>query len=136
MTRAFADSSYWIARLDRKDALHAQAIKLGARLHGCRVYTSQMVLVEVLNFVAEAGEQARTRAALAAEIAARDPQFVVVEQSAKQFRDAVAAYVKRGDKSWSLTDCASLLIIEQHGIRDVLTHDHHFEQMGYRALLR
>lgn len=40
------------------------------------------------------------------------------------------------DKGWSLTDCASCLIMNADSINEALTHDRHFEQMGFRALLR
>ena len=45
-------------------------------------------------------------------------------------------FSERLDKEWSLTDCASFLVMQGKGIQDALTHDHHFEQMGFRALLR
>jgi len=40
------------------------------------------------------------------------------------------------DKGWSLTDCASFVIMEDEGLPAALTHDHHFEQAGFQALLR
>ncbi len=42
----------------------------------------------------------------------------------------------RPDKDWSLTDCISFVVMEEHGITDALTGDHHFEQAGFRALLK
>lgn len=35
-----------------------------------------------------------------------------------------------------MTDCISFVVMEEHGIRDALTADHHFTQAGFRALLR
>jgi uncharacterized protein len=40
------------------------------------------------------------------------------------------------DKSWSFTDCGSFLIMHDEGLTSALTHDRHFEQAGFRALLR
>jgi predicted nucleic acid-binding protein len=60
----------------------------------------------------------------------------VVPQTPELFRDALALYGDRVDQSWSLTDCASFLIMEQRQITEALTHDRHFEQRGYSALLR
>ena len=40
------------------------------------------------------------------------------------------------DKSWSLTDCASFLIMEEEGVTDALSHDRHFAQAGFQTLLR
>ena len=45
-------------------------------------------------------------------------------------------YASRPDKSWSLTDCISFDTMTTIGITDALTGDHHFEQAGFRALLR
>jgi predicted nucleic acid-binding protein len=40
------------------------------------------------------------------------------------------------DKSWSLTDCASFLIMEEMQITVALAHDRHFVQAGFQTLLR
>lgn len=35
-----------------------------------------------------------------------------------------------------MTDCSSFLIMERYGIDSALTYDWHFEQAGFKALLR
>jgi predicted nucleic acid-binding protein len=44
-------------------------------------------------------------------------------------------YESRPDKAWSLTDCISFVVMNQHGLTEALTGDHHFEQAGFTALL-
>jgi len=45
--------------------------------------------------------------------------------------------VERGDdKEWGLTDCISFIVMGDPGLTDALTADEHFEQAGFRALLR
>jgi predicted nucleic acid-binding protein len=39
-------------------------------------------------------------------------------------------------KGWSLTDCISFVVMQQQGITQVLTGDHHFEKAGFTALLK
>jgi predicted nucleic acid-binding protein len=45
-------------------------------------------------------------------------------------------YARHPDESWSLTDCISFVVMTERGIIEALTGDHHFEQAGFRALLR
>jgi predicted nucleic acid-binding protein len=52
------------------------------------------------------------------------------------FKRGVELFRTRRDKEWSLTDCISFLVMQQRGISDALTHDHHFEQAGFTILLR
>ena len=42
----------------------------------------------------------------------------------------------RHDKDWSLTDCISFVVMEDQRITDALTGDRHFEQAGFKALLK
>ena len=60
----------------------------------------------------------------------------IVPMADGQFRAAVERYAARSDQRWSLTDCASFLVMEQRGIADALAYDRDFEQAGFAALLR
>jgi len=60
----------------------------------------------------------------------------VMPQTSDQFERALSRYEERIDKDWSLTDCASFLIMEAEGMGAALTHDQHFAQAGFQALLR
>jgi predicted nucleic acid-binding protein len=50
--------------------------------------------------------------------------------------DGLELYRARPDKAYSLTDCMSMLIMRREGITEILTHDRHFEQEGFRSLFR
>lgn len=65
-----------------------------------------------------------------------DPDVLVVPADASLFRRGVDLYRQRPDKDWSLTDCISFVVMEEQGLTDALTADHHFEQAGFRAILR
>ncbi len=136
MRLVFADADYWIALSNPRDALHNLAIKVPTRLGPHRVVTSEMVLVEVLNsFSAEGPHSRRTVAALVHRII-DNADIDLAPQNPQLFREALALYRDRPDKDWSLTDCASFLIMDQRHITDALTNDRHFKQRGHRALLR
>ena len=49
---------------------------------------------------------------------------------------SVALFEERPDKAWSLTDCVSFVVMRERGIAAALMGDRHFEQAGFRAMLR
>jgi predicted nucleic acid-binding protein len=59
-----------------------------------------------------------------------------VPQTSIQFKNALRFYKQRQDKSWGLTDCASILIMQAEGINEALAYDVNFKQAGFTALLR
>jgi predicted nucleic acid-binding protein len=52
------------------------------------------------------------------------------------FDQGFELYARRLDKDWSLTDCISFVVMREHGLTHALTGDHHFEQAGFRILLK
>ena len=95
-----------------------------------------MVLVEFLNFMGRAGEHKRKLASLMVERLEVSPNVEIVPQTDAQFRAAVERYAARSDQRWSLTDCASFLVMEERDISEALAYDQDFEQAGFVALLR
>lgn len=136
MKKVFADTCYWIAILNPKDTLHLKAKKVSEELGPVFIVTSEMVLVELLNAFTERGEQFRNIASQMAEKIKLNPNCEVVPQTSMQFNKALDRYKNRADKNWSITDCASILIMEEKKINDALTYDDHFLQAGFIALLR
>jgi len=50
--------------------------------------------------------------------------------------EALDLMASRTDKDWGLTDCISFVVMRERRILSALTSDKHFEQAGFRALLR
>jgi len=136
MKIVFADTGYWIALLNRRDQLHPKALAVSRGLGEARIMTSEMVLVEVLNGLAKEGAQVRGAAVSLVTQQRANPNMAIVPQTSAQFQRAVTLYQQREDKHWTLTDCASILIMQDVGITEVLSHDRHFVQAGFKALLR
>lgn len=132
----FADSGYWVALYDFSDQLHRRARQVTRDLGPCRIVTSEMVMVEFLNHVSRGGDRIRNSAVDAERELRMNPNVDVEPQTSLLFRNAVARYSSRTDQRWSLTDCASFLIMEQRGITEALAYDRDFVQAGFRALLR
>lgn len=65
-----------------------------------------------------------------------DPNVEVVPLTKELFISALRLFQSRSDKEWGIVDCLSCIVIQTYGITDVLTTDKHFQQMGFRVLLR
>jgi uncharacterized protein len=63
-----------------------------------------------------------------------DIEFVWVNE--KLHRAALSLLQARLDKTYSLCDAVSFLLMRQYGTGDGLTTDRHFEQEGFARLLR
>jgi predicted nucleic acid-binding protein len=53
----------------------------------------------------------------------------------KLHRQAIDLLLARPDKTYSLCDAVSFILMRQKGIREALTTDQHFEQEGFIRLL-
>lgn len=93
-------------------------------------------MVELLNFVSGYGAWLRAEVAEWVKQTAADPAMTVVPQSDESFGRGLALYRSRGDKEYSLTDCVSMTVMQEAGIVEVLSNDHHFAQEGFVVLLR
>jgi predicted nucleic acid-binding protein len=122
--------------LNPLDDLHATATRVTQSIHPAHIVTSEMVLVELLNGLSTQGAALRGVAARTVTAITHDPNTTVIPQTRDLFRRAVQLFGDRPDKGWSLTDCASFLIMQDQGISDALAHDQDFEQAGFCALLR
>lgn len=136
MKQVFADTSYWMALLNPRDQLHDKAVAVSQSISVARIVTSEMVLTELLNGFSEAGPQLRRSVAQKVTALDRNPNVLIVPQTPGQFSNAARLYEQAADKSWSLTDCASFQVMEEKQIHSALTHDKHFPQAGFEALLR
>ena len=136
MAAIFADSGYWIALWNPRDALHQRAMTLADSLGMATLITTQLVLTETLDAMVGMGEFRRRFAAQMVQALEENPDVEIVPQTDSQFRTAVERYTSRSDQRWGLTDCASFLAMEEHGITEALAYDRDFEQAGFVALLR
>ncbi len=136
MSCVFADTGYWVALIHVADPLRQRVEQVTNQLGDRRIVTSELVLVEVLNYFARHGEVARAKAVQTVLQLLDDPDVEVVEHNGTHFKASVTRYESRLDQSWSLVDCSSFLLMEERGIRDALAQDIDFVQTGFNALLR
>lgn len=60
---------------------------------------------------------------------------LVMPPTEELYRRGIDLYETRPDKSWSLTDCISMVVMQDHDVIEALTADRHFEQAGLVPLL-
>jgi len=136
LRQVFADTAYWLALTNPFDQHHDKATRASASLQGKRIVTSDAVLTEYLNALADKGSTVRLAAVLSVERILRNPGVMVIAQTRRLFVKGFALYKARADKGYSLTDCISMVIMRQRKITNALTTDHHFEQEGFAALMK
>jgi hypothetical protein len=129
----FIDTYYLLALVNSRDKDHEKAVRHSqGRVGG--LITTTWVMVEFAD--ALSAIDSRMRAAQFIRGFLNQPFVEVVPPNELQFQLGLNIYENRQDKEWSLTDCLSFLVMQERGVMDALTADHHFEQAGFRALMR
>ncbi|GGA04574.1 type II toxin-antitoxin system VapC family toxin [Okeania sp. KiyG1] len=136
MKRIFLDTSYLQALADERDDLHNKALAVSESNGVYAGVTTEMVLTELLNAFSNRGEYLRQVAIEIVEALRGDPNIEIIPQTADQFEKAMKFYQQRLDKGYSLTDCASMLVMKEQNLWEIMTYDRHFTQEGFYALLR
>lgn len=132
----FLDTAYAIALSSRNDLFHHQAVLLADQLEpsGRRLITTRVILLEIGNALSK--QRYRSAAVRLLNALEADPNVEIVPLSEDLYSRALQLYRERPDKEWRLTDCISFLVMQDRGITEALTADEHFQQAGFRALMR
>ena len=62
--------------------------------------------------------------------------ITVVHLSPDLLSRAMGLYHRYSDKTPGLVDCVSFAVMQQAGLREALTFDRHFREVGFVALMR
>jgi len=94
--------------------------------------TSAWVLTEVADALAAPGNRGLfIRLFDSLEI---NPEVVIIPPDEDLFTEGVKLYRGRRDKTWSLTDCISFVVMRREEITEALTKDRPFEQAGFTLI--
>ncbi len=131
MTTRFADAWFYIALLDRDDQHHHRVREFTIANDDIYV-TTRWVLAEVAN--ALGGTSLRKQVTVLLNDLEQDPSTVIIKPSDALYLRGLQLFSTRPDKNWSLTDCISFVVMEEHRLTEALTGDRHFEQAGFNAV--
>lgn len=130
----FVDTWAWIALAVKQDQFHqiAKTQHDLSRQAGRKYVTSNYVLSELITFLYSATSADTARAFVDSLLLAADAgTYLLVHLSPDQFHRAWQLRKKYDDKpDISFVDFTSMVAMQDLGITDVFTGDHHFEHVG------
>lgn len=135
MKNIFVDTHYLVAIINRLDQWHSPAINIVNKLGNTKLIVTESVFIETLNYFAEFRSEVKLHAANSVEGFAINPDVEVIEQNKNLLANGIMLYKSRLDKGYSLTDCISMNTCRNLHIKEILTHDRHFEQEDFKILL-
>lgn len=138
MNNIFADTSGWGNLIDSTQKYHELAANIYRSLPHklCKIVTTNYIITEL---VALMSSPLRIQHQIVVEFInsmKTSPHVEVVHIDPILDEQAWQLLSNRSDKSWSLVDCSSFVVMEQLGIKEALATDHHFEQAGFICLLK
>jgi uncharacterized protein len=130
----FVDTAGWMACADAADPAHrrARAARDAALEAGHMLVTTDYVVDEILTLI-------RMRLG----IAAAEAWWAQVDGSSRVRHETIdalraekarAVFFRHRDKDYSFTDCTSLVVMRELKLKEALTTDRHFRQMGFHVL--
>ena len=131
MRRLFVDTSAWYELVIPETPAHTEIARL-MRTGDIKYVTSTYVVDELISLVLK-----RRGYAIASPAAAHirsAPEVRLEHPDAAEEARAWQLFLDRPDKTYSLTDCLSFVIMRRLGITEAIAIDDHFRQEGFTVL--
>ncbi|MBE9232494.1 type II toxin-antitoxin system VapC family toxin [Cuspidothrix issatschenkoi LEGE 03284] len=128
------DTSGLLCFLHQDEAQHKTAVELISNYNG-RFITHNYVLAELIALSLVRRFPCSTVLMYSLELM-ENPNVEMVWVDEILHREAMDLLLVRQDKTYSLCDAISFVLMRKKGIREALTTDKHFEQEGFTRLLQ
>jgi len=134
MTSLFLDANFVIALEISDDQHHYEAGQYWKTLvqTSYSLVTTSYVLDEIVTFLNRRRQHGKAVRAGNNLLSASHIQMIHVDEAL--FYEGWQYFEQHADKSFSLTDCVSSVVMNKLGIEEALTFDKHFTQAGFRNL--
>lgn len=138
MNHLFIDTSGWASLFVIQEPNHLLANQaLNQALQQRQILiTSNYIISELVALLHRPLRQPRSRIFEIVDAIKTVPYIRMIHIDSDTDQTAWELCKSRSDKSWSLVDCSSFVLMQQLNIQQALTTDHHFEQAGFIRLLR
>ena len=132
----FLDTSYAIALSSPADDYHNKALVIAKELKASKtpLTTTRAIILEIGNALSK--QKYRSKSIQLLSSLENDKTVTIVTMSETLYQKAFRLYCQRTDKNWGIVDCISFIVMTDRSITEALTTDIHFQQAGFRALLR
>ena len=119
---------------DSQDSNHATAKKnLKTLLQNYRLYLTDFIIFETITYLnCSVG---RHDLALRFLEKTKESTLTIIPVDEGVKNEALELFKKYSDKSLSVTDCVSFVIMKEKGVQKYAGFDDHFKQMGYTCVL-
>ena len=138
MNEVFADTSGWANAFVKTEPYYTKASTLvkQCQQNNRRVVTTNYVLSELIPLLTRRLRVPRERGLHYIKTLRSVDWIEIVHIDEGLDQEAWKLLTERLDKQWSLVDAASFVVMQERGLTEALTEDHHFEQAGFVRLLK
>lgn len=129
----FVDTSYWLALELTDDQYHRRALAHWQNLANSpfQIVTTSYVFDETITHLNNSGHH--RKAVEVGENILFSPTIELLHVDEDLFFEGWEFFQKHQDKSYSLTDCISFIVMKNKALTDALAFDKHFVQAGFNA---
>ena len=130
----FLDTSYILSLEIKNDSAHQQVLQSWANLATSNAFlvTTTYIFDEVVTFFNSRNLHYKAVEVGNRLLESRDIELIEIDRTL--FNQGWQYFQKHKDKSYSLTDCLSFIVMQEREIVTALTLDNHFRQAGFQTL--
>jgi uncharacterized protein len=134
--RVYLDTSGLIALINEDDRHHTKAVDVWNTLlqQKTQSLTSSLILIELADGLAKLKYRQLTFQLTNGLAELPTHETVFVDEDIERL--GWELYEARDDKEWGMTDCISFELMRIRGVQSVFGLDHHFDQAGFKLMLK